>query len=127
MSRTRRLISGASIGYGHQAAVLLMGLWLTPFLLARIGPLDLGLWLVAGQLVGYLGLIELGVIAMLPREVALLSAQASGTSELAIGRLIGRVRRIVRCACACCAGSRARSARAATSWRRREGGRSGCT
>jgi len=52
MSRTRRIIDGAGLGYVHQAAVVVVGLWLTPFLLRRIGQHDLGLWLVAGQLLG---------------------------------------------------------------------------
>ena len=48
-------MSGTGIAYAHQAAVILLGLWLTPFLLARVGQRELGLWLVAGQVLGYLG------------------------------------------------------------------------
>ena len=47
MSRTRRIMSGTGIAYAHQAAIILLGLWLTPFLLARVGQRELGLWLVA--------------------------------------------------------------------------------
>lgn len=96
MSRTQRFVSGTGIGYAHQAAILLVGLWLTPFLLARIGQHDLGLWLVVGQVVGYLGLIELGVIAILPREVAFLSGKTGVDANAEIGRLLRPVRRLVR-------------------------------
>ena len=96
MSRTRRLLSGADIGYLNQAAVILLGLWLTPFLLRRVGQHALGLWLVVNQILGYLALLDLGVIAILPREVA----AASGEADVAVsGRrasLVTRVKSIVR-------------------------------
>lgn len=95
MSRARRIISATAIGYLHQATVILVGLWLTPFLLHRIGQHDLGLWMVAGQILGYLALMDLGVIAILPREVAFASGE-SGGSTAHIAGLIARVQRIVR-------------------------------
>jgi len=67
------MLGGTGIAYGHQAAIVLVGIWLTPFLLHRLGQHHLGLWLVAGQLLGYLALLDLGVIAILPREVAFAS------------------------------------------------------
>jgi O-antigen/teichoic acid export membrane protein len=97
MSRTRRIFGGTTLGYVHQAALTLVGLWLTPFLLKRIGQHDFGLWLVAGQLLGYLGLLDLGVISMLPREVAFASGREgtiSGGDHMAA--LVGQVRKIVR-------------------------------
>jgi len=97
VSRTRRILGGTAISYIHQATIILVGLWLTPFLLHRIGQQGLGLWLVAGQVLGYLALIDLGVVAILPREVAFASGQ-SNIDDLTehIGSLVGRVRRIVR-------------------------------
>src|SRR5712671_2406350 len=97
MSRTRRILGGATIGYVHQAVIILAGLWLTPFLLHRIGQHEYGLWLVAGQLLGYLMLLDLGVLAILPREVAFASGQsAGGDAGDHIATLIAQVRRIVR-------------------------------
>jgi len=49
VSRTRRILGGATVGYLHQAVIILVGLWLTPFLLHRIGQHEYGLWLVAGS------------------------------------------------------------------------------
>lgn len=93
MSRTRKIIGASSIGYLQQAAMIGVGVWLTPFLLGRIGQHDLGLWLVAGQLLGYLGLVDLGILAILPREVARVSAQPDGDQN--VSSLVAHVRRIV--------------------------------
>jgi O-antigen/teichoic acid export membrane protein len=97
MSRTRRILGGTTISYVHQAAVILVGLWLTPFLLRRVGQHEYGLWLVVGQLLGYLALLDLGVIAILPREVAFASGlpDAQAANEQ-IASLVAQVRRIVR-------------------------------
>ena len=90
MSRARRILGGTSIAYAHQAIIVVVGLWLTPFLLRRLGQQQLGLWLVAGQVLGYLALMDLGVIAMLPREVAFACGQSETSSSVLIGGLIGR-------------------------------------
>ena len=97
MSRTTRFLGGAGIGYVHQLAVILLGLWLTPFVLRRVGQHEYGLWLVAGQLLGYLALLDLGVLAILPREVAALSGQANkAKASTDIATLLARVRSIMR-------------------------------
>jgi O-antigen/teichoic acid export membrane protein len=75
VSRTARIARALTVGYGYQAVVAVTGLVLTPFLLSRLGVVDLGRWLVAGQVLGLLGLLDLGVTAVLPREVA----RASGS------------------------------------------------
>ena len=95
MSRTRRILGGTGVAYAHQAVVVLVGLWLTPFLLHRLGQQQLGLWLVAGQVLGYMALMDLGVIAMLPREVAFASGQGGQEGER-VGALVRQVQRIVR-------------------------------
>jgi O-antigen/teichoic acid export membrane protein len=96
VSRTRRILGGASLAYVQQAAIMIVGLWLTPFLLHRIGQHDLGLWLVAGQLLGYFALLDLGVVAMLPREVAFVVGQDKGAGAAPIAGVVAQVRRIVR-------------------------------
>ena len=97
MSRTRRILGGTGVGYLHQAAIILVGLWLTPFLLHRVGQTEYGLWLVAGQLLGYLALLDLGVLAILPREIAFAFGQTGiGGADGRIAGLIAQVRAIVR-------------------------------
>jgi O-antigen/teichoic acid export membrane protein len=96
MSRTRRLVDGVGLGYVYLVAVTVVGLWLTPFLLTHIGQHDLGLWLMASQILGYLGLLDVGVVALLPREAAYATGRARDGSSEELARLVGRVRRIVR-------------------------------
>ena len=80
-----------------QIAIILLGLWLTPFLLRRVGQHEDGLWLVAGQLLGYLALLDLGVLAILPREVAALSGQADKAKAGAdIAALLARIGALMR-------------------------------
>jgi len=68
--RFRRFLGGLSLGYVQAIAVAALGLWLTPFYLRRIGEHDFGLWLVVAQVLSYLALADLGIVAILPREVA---------------------------------------------------------
>src|SRR6185295_5362065 len=68
--RLRRFVSGLGLGYLHTILALVVGLWLTPFLLRQLGTHDYGLWLLASQVLVYLALMDLGVVALVPREVA---------------------------------------------------------
>jgi O-antigen/teichoic acid export membrane protein len=70
MSRTSHFLSGVTLGYVNQALIMLVGLWLTPFLLRHLGKHDLGLWLVGFQILAYLGLMDFGIVALVPRETA---------------------------------------------------------
>jgi len=70
MSRTRRFLDGVALTYVNQVFVMLVGLWLTPFLLHRLGQHDFGLWLIGLKALSYLSLLDIGVLALLPREVA---------------------------------------------------------
>jgi O-antigen/teichoic acid export membrane protein len=81
MSRSRRFLGGLSFGYLYQAFVLLASLWLTPFLLHHIGQHDYGLWGLGSQMIFYLALMDLGIVALLPREIAYATGRAitSGT------------------------------------------------
>jgi O-antigen/teichoic acid export membrane protein len=96
MSRTRRFLGGVSLGYIYQALLMLAGLWLTPFLLSHIGQNDYGLWLVGTQIMFYLGLMDFGVVALLPRETAYSTGRASGINEAKdLPDIIGRTARLV--------------------------------
>lgn len=78
LSRTRRFLSGIVFGYSYQALTMVVGLWMTPFLLRRLGQHDYGLWLTALQIMTYLALADLGVVALLPRTVAYATGRAGG-------------------------------------------------
>jgi O-antigen/teichoic acid export membrane protein len=96
ISRSRRLLSGLSFGYASQIITTMVGLALTPFLLHRIGQHDYGLWLVGTQLMFYLGLLDLGVIALLPRETAFATGRAGSVEEAVdLPAIIGQTARII--------------------------------
>jgi O-antigen/teichoic acid export membrane protein len=96
MSRSRRFLGGLTFAYLNQAAVMLVGLWLTPFFLRTIGQRDYGLWLAGTQLVSYLMLMDLGIIALLPREVAYATGRSiSGSQTESLSRLTGESARVV--------------------------------
>lgn len=50
--------------------MMVVGLWLTPFYLRVLGTHDYGVWLVALQVLTFLLLADLGVLAVTPRDVA---------------------------------------------------------
>jgi O-antigen/teichoic acid export membrane protein len=81
MSRTSRFLSGIGFGYASQILTTLVGFGLTPFLLYRVGQHDYGLWLVGTQLMAYLALLDLGIIALLPRETAFATGRARSIEE----------------------------------------------
>ena len=78
MSRTSRFLSGVGLGLFAQVTMTLVGLVITPILIHRLGDHDYGLWLVATQILAYLALSDLGVVALLPRETAYVTGRAGG-------------------------------------------------
>jgi O-antigen/teichoic acid export membrane protein len=96
MTRSRRFFGGLRLGYLYQALVMVSGLWLTPFLLKRLGQHDYGLWLVGLQTLSYLVLMDFGIVALLPRATAYATGHAiSGTGGHDLADTIGRTARIV--------------------------------
>ena len=97
MTRTHRFLGGLSLGYFYLGLVTVVGLWLTPFLLGRIGQHDLGLWLITTQILGYLMLLDLGVVALAPRETAFATGRVlDGATESDLAHTLARFRRVVR-------------------------------
>jgi hypothetical protein len=97
VNRTNRFFGGLSLGYLYLGLVTVVGLWITPFLLGRVGTHDYGLWLVTSQILGYLMLLDLGVVALVPREAAYATGRAlSGADGDDLARTLARFRRIVR-------------------------------
>jgi O-antigen/teichoic acid export membrane protein len=80
--RLRRYLGGLSLGYIQTAATIVVGLWITPYLLRRLGSHDYGLWLLGTQVLTYLALLDLGVVALVPREVAAAAGRADGARSV---------------------------------------------
>lgn len=96
MTRTRRIAGGAALGVANQVVAVVVGLWLTRFILGRLGQHDYGLWLVGLQVVGYLGLADIGVVAILPRQAAFAAGAArTGDDTPALRDLAGETARLV--------------------------------
>ena len=95
MSRTRRFVGGISAAYAYQAVVVIAGLWLTPLFLSRLGAHDYGLWLTAAQALSYLTLLDFGVVALLPREVAFATGRANGAHASDLPEIVARTAGIV--------------------------------
>lgn len=94
MTRSRRILGGVSYGYLNALAAMLAGLWLTPFLLRHLGARELGLWFAVQQLLGYVLLLDLGIVALLPREAAAMTGVA-GAGAAGLPALVGRTVKIV--------------------------------
>ena len=94
MSRSRRFLGGLSFAYLNQAAVMVIGLWLARFYLHRLGQYNYGLWNAGAQILSYLMLMDLGIVALLPREVAYATGRG-GPHNPEIPPILGQSTRVV--------------------------------
>lgn len=95
-TRTGRFVRGLSLGYISMGLTLVVGLWLTPFFLRHLGQEDYGVWLMIGQAMTYLGLMDLGVVALMPRETAFAVGRAGRPEDAAdLPEIVGRTIRLV--------------------------------
>jgi O-antigen/teichoic acid export membrane protein len=96
VTRTRRIAGGAALGLANQVFAVVVGLWLTRFVLGRLGQHDYGLWLLGLQVAGYLALADVGVVAILPRQTAFAAGAPRGDADdAALRDLTGETTRVV--------------------------------
>ena len=96
MSRSKKFLGGLGFAYLYQVIVLLAGLWLTPFLIRHIGLTDFGLWGLGAQLIYYLGLMDLGIVTLVPRDVAYETGRAiTNATPPDLKRITGESMRVV--------------------------------
>ena len=93
-SRLRRFLGGLGFGYVHTFLTVVIGLWLTPFLLRQLGTHDYGLWLLGAQVLIYLALLDLGIVQLLPRDVAMAAGRGTGDHS-DVQAIVGRTARLV--------------------------------
>ena len=72
------------------AVATAVGLWVTPFLLGRLGGDTYGLWLLGTQVIAYLLLMDLGIVALLPRETAYVTGRSGGVHSCELRDLVER-------------------------------------
>ena len=70
MNRLRVAALTASFNYLQYALAIASGLLLVPLTINAVGPRSYGLWLATGELLGYAGMVDLGVLGVLPWMVA---------------------------------------------------------
>jgi O-antigen/teichoic acid export membrane protein len=70
MARTRKALLTAAFSYGQFALSMGSTFLLLPFILRTVGARNYGLWLATGELVGYLGMTDLGVFSIMPWLIA---------------------------------------------------------
>jgi O-antigen/teichoic acid export membrane protein len=66
MSRARKAAVIAAFGYVQFGVAIVTGLFLVPLTLHSLGPRTWGLWLASSEVLGYAGMVDLGVLAVLP-------------------------------------------------------------
>ena len=93
MPRSRPFTHSVVLGFVGQAVTMLAGLSLSPFLIHHLGRREYGLWIVGQQLLVYLTVADLGVIALLPRETAYVTGRDDASLELP--RLLARTLRLL--------------------------------
>jgi O-antigen/teichoic acid export membrane protein len=86
MSRIRRAAVTASFAYAQYGVAIASGILLVPLTLHRVGAVAWGLWLASGELLGHAGMVELGVLGVLPWMLA----EADGRRDrVAMRHLVG--------------------------------------
>jgi O-antigen/teichoic acid export membrane protein len=93
-SRLRRFVGGLGLGYIHTVVTVIVGLWLTPYLLRHLTAHDFGLWLLGAQVLVYLALMDLGIVQLVPRDVAIAAGRANGDSS-ELQAIVGQTARLV--------------------------------
>lgn len=75
VQRTRNYVRGLTSGYVVTLATVLVGLWLTPFTLRYLDREEFGVFTLAGDVLIWLGLLELGITSVLNVKAAQLSGK----------------------------------------------------
>ena len=98
MSRIKRAAVTAGFGYAQYGVAIASGIVLVPLTIHRVGATAYGLWLASGEVLGHAGMVELGVLGVLPWMIA----EADGKNHrVAMRRLVGQgvtVASLVGCA-----------------------------
>src|SRR5919198_5008198 len=70
MTRARNAAITAAFSYVQYALAIASGFVLVPLTLAHVGARPWGLWLASGEILNYAGMVDLGILAVLPWMLA---------------------------------------------------------
>ena len=86
MSRVRKAAITAGFAYAQFGVAIVTGIVMVPLTLHYVGARSWGLWLATGELLGYAGMADLGVLGVLPWMIA----EADGRHDrAAMRRFVG--------------------------------------
>jgi O-antigen/teichoic acid export membrane protein len=94
-ARLGRFVAGVGFGYLHTVSALVIGVFLTPYLLSQLGGHAYGLWLLGAQVVAYLALMDIGIVALVPRELAFAVGQGKRVDSPEVRALVARTRAVI--------------------------------
>ena len=77
MSRVHRASITATFGYLQFALTIVVGIFMVPFVLDRVGATLYGYWLASGEVLAYAAMADLGVLGVIPWMIA----QADGRKD----------------------------------------------
>src|SRR5438128_12262489 len=69
-NRSSQIIRNVLMNWAAFATVLVTGFLLSPFLIRHLGDSVYGVWVLVGSLVGYLGLLDFGILPYTTKYVA---------------------------------------------------------
>lgn len=70
MSLTKKLFSGSAFQIGNVFADILIGFFMMPFLISGLGEKWYGLWLLIGTVMGFFGLLTMGLMSAVQRYLS---------------------------------------------------------
>ena len=83
-SRTRAAVSGVGASYVTKVLGLAIGFVVTPIVLGYLGRELYGFWVIVGSILGYLGVVDLGITGPVSTLIARMQADESGEARSAI-------------------------------------------
>lgn len=97
LTRTSRILKGTLTSYVNQAVALLVGLWMSRYLTEVLGRDAFGHWVVVGKVLALVGLADVGIFAILPRDLAMALGRAKTDGDITQSQeLIAITRGLVR-------------------------------
>jgi len=67
----KRLLTGSVLSIVNMVIAIIIGLFMTPFLLHNIGTRQMGMWMLVGSFTGFYGLLDFGITSSVSRYITL--------------------------------------------------------
>jgi O-antigen/teichoic acid export membrane protein len=84
MSKTRKAATIAAFAYAQYGLAIVTGIFLVPLTLRTLGARSWGLWLASSEVLGYAGLVDLGILGVMPWILAAAVGRGDRDEEKAL-------------------------------------------